>query len=37
MRIDAMTDEMFDSSDISLLSDDFFEKTNLRLPKQRQI
>jgi hypothetical protein len=36
-RIDAMTDEMIDTSDIPPLSDDFFEKADLRLPKQRQI
>jgi len=28
-----MTDEMIDTSDIPPLSDDFFEKANLRLPK----
>jgi len=32
-----MTDEMIDTSDIPSLSDDFFEKADLRLPKQQQI
>ena len=31
-RIDAMTDDDIDTSDISPLSDDFFENVELRLP-----
>jgi uncharacterized protein (DUF4415 family) len=31
-RIDAMTDEDIDTSDIPELSDDFFAKAKLRLP-----
>ena len=31
-RIDAMTDDDVDTSDIPPLSDDFFEKAELRLP-----
>ena len=32
-RIDAMTDEEIDTSDIPPLNDDFFAKAQLRLPK----
>jgi uncharacterized protein (DUF4415 family) len=32
-RIDAMTDEEIDTSDIPPLSDDFFDKAQLRMPK----
>jgi uncharacterized protein (DUF4415 family) len=32
-RIDAMTDEMIDTSDIPPLSDEFFKKTTLRVPQ----
>ncbi|MEL7357270.1 MAG: hypothetical protein AAFN40_11970 [Cyanobacteria bacterium J06560_6] len=31
-RIDAMTDEDIDTSDISPLTDEFFEKATLRMP-----
>ena len=34
-RIDAMTDEEIDTSDIPLLDDDFFAKAQLRLPKEK--
>jgi uncharacterized protein (DUF4415 family) len=32
-RIDAMSDEEIDTSDIPPLSDEFFEKAQLRMPK----
>ncbi len=32
-RIDTMSDEEIDTSDISPLSDDFFDKAQLRIPK----
>lgn len=32
-RIDAMSDEDIDTSDIPLLSDEFFAKAKLRMPK----
>ncbi len=32
-RIDAMTDEMIDTSDIPPLSDEFFAKATLRMPR----
>jgi hypothetical protein len=34
-RIDAMTDEDIDTSDIPLLTDAFFERARLRLPRVR--
>ena len=34
-RIDAMTDEEIDTSDIPPLDDDFFAQAQLRLPKQK--
>jgi uncharacterized protein (DUF4415 family) len=32
-RIDAMTDEMIDTSDVPPLSDEFFVKATLRMPR----
>jgi hypothetical protein len=32
-RIDAMTDDEIDTSDIPLMTEDFFAKATLRLPK----
>ncbi len=32
-RIDAMTDEMIDTSDVPPLSDEFFKKAALRMPQ----
>ena len=33
-RVDAQTDDMIDTSDIPELSDDFFARANLRIPRQ---
>lgn len=34
-RVDAMTDEDIDTSDIPPLTDDFFRRARVRMPKQR--
>ena len=34
-RLDAMTDEEIDTSDIPVLDDDFFERASLRIPERR--
>lgn len=34
-RIDAMTDEQIDTSDIPPLDDDFFAKAQLRMPQEK--
>lgn len=34
-RLDAMTDENIDTSDIPPLDDDFFERASLRIPEQQ--
>lgn len=33
-RVDALTDEMIDTSDIPPLSEDFFARATLRMPRQ---
>ncbi|MEZ4675388.1 MAG: BrnA antitoxin family protein [Caldilineaceae bacterium] len=36
-RLETMTDDEIDTSDIPLLDDDFFAKGELRLPKQKPL